>query len=233
MIDTIQLNLLAFVIFVICVTIYVIKLKYAMIKPGTTKRGLLNLLYSQWVEHMATQKSTIVPVQTMRNLIMSVTFLSTAIMILLGLLVQFQHTGLDDFSTLTNLSEANLIDFKNIILFTALTSSLITFLLSLRHMVRFSIIIGLPCKDIEKKATEKIEQEQNIECQIDALSLQKDVFIKAMNRFTYGIRALYYSIILLFWFMGPFIFMAATIVLTIFLIIFIDVKAPSDEETPI
>ncbi len=233
MLDIIQLNLLAFAVFVICISIYGIQLKIAMRKPGTAKRGLLNIFYSEWVKIMATQKDTIIPIQTMRNLIMSVTFLSSSILVMLGLLVRFNETGFSDFSTLTSITASNIVYFKLMILFIALVFSLFVFLLSLRHMVRFTILIGLPYKDIEKKGTKEIEETQNTHCHLDARALQQDVFIKAMNRFTYGIRGVFYSIILLFWFMGPYMFIGASIIITIVLIQFIDVRTPCEEETPI
>lgn len=233
MLDIIQLNLVAFGIFLLCILIYAIQLKIAMRKPGTAKRGLLNIFYSEWVKIMATEKDTIVPVQTMRNLIMSVTFLSSSILVMLGLLVRFNETDFNEFTTLNVLTTSNLVYFKLMVLFVALTFSLIVFLLSLRHMVRFTILIGIPYKDIEKTGTEKIEENKKTNYCLDARGMQQDVFIKAMNRFTYGIRAVYYSIILLFWFMGPYMLIAGSLTITIFLLLFQDVKTPCIEETPI
>lgn len=233
MLDNIQLNLVAFAIFISCISIYAIKLKLAMRKPGTAKRGLLNIFYTQWVNEMATQKDTIIPVQTMRNLIMSVTFLSSSILVMLGLLVRFDQGGFDEFTTLNVLTPSNLVYFKLMVLFVSLVFSLIVFLLSLRHMVRFTILIGIPYKDIEKAGTEEIEENKPVHCNLDARGLQQDVFIKAMNRFTYGIRGVYYSIILLFWFMGPYMLIAGSIIITIFLLVFQDIKTPCVEETPI
>jgi uncharacterized membrane protein len=233
MLDIIQLNLLAFAIFILCISVYGIQLKLAMRKPGTAKRGLLNIFYGEWVKIMATQKDKIIPIQTMRNLIMSVTFLSSSILVMLGVLVRFNDTGFMEFTSLTNLTASNMSYFKIMILSITLVFSLLAFLLSLRQMVRFTILIGIPYKDIEKKGSKEIEETQNIHCYLDARALQQEVFIKAMNRFTYGIRAVFYSIILLFWFMGPYMFIAASIIITIFLIQFIDVRTPCEEETPI
>ncbi len=226
-------NIIASLIFLLSVLIYAWKLKTSMNKPGTAKRALLNIFYIQWVQRMKNNENTIIAVQTMRNLIMSVTFLSSSILILLGLLVQSNLPTADSIIQLSASSTSLINQYKLFILFLVLVFSLIMFLLSLRHMVRFSIIIGIPDEAIEKKGTEEIQkQHETTEC-INASFVQSTVFLKAMNRFMFGIRGVYYAVALLVWFISVYAFIFATIGLTIMLIRFHDIRPPDVDVTPI
>ncbi len=227
--NTALLNLVAFLVFVICVTIYSIKLKLGMKKPATAKRGLLNIFYSRWVERMNNPDETIIAVQTLRNLIMSVTFLSSTMLILLGLLVD-TGIGIDEvvggsFVTIP------IVEYKMIVLFAVVVFSLFSFLLSLRQLVRFTILVGIPNAEIVKTGDKELES--NNTCTLDSKALQSEVFIKAMNRFAYGMRGVFYAITVLIWFISSYAFIASSIILTIYLISYQDIKTPCVEETPI
>ncbi len=227
-------NIIAFLIFIICILIYGWKLQSSMKRPGTAKRALLNIFYKQWVQRMKNNENTIIAVQTMRNLIMSVTFLSSSILILLGLLVQSNIPSADSIVQVSASSTSLINQYKLFILFIVLVFSLIMFLLSLRHMVRFSIIIGIPDEAIEKTGTEEL-QKQNItndHC-IDASFVQSAVFLKAMNRFMLGIRGVYFAVTLLVWFISVYAFIISTIALTIILIQYHDIRTPHIDITPI
>ena len=226
-------NIVAFIVFLLSILIYAWKLKTSMSKPGAAKRALLNTFYIQWVQRMKNNENTIIAVQTMRNLIMSVTFLSSSILILLGLLVQSNLPAADTIIQFSASSTSLLNQYKLFILFLVLVFSLIMFLLSLRHMVRFSIIIGIPDEAIEKKGTEEIrKQHETKEC-INASFVQSAVFLKAMNRFMFGIRGVYYAVTLLVWFISVYAFIIATISLTILLIMYHDIRTPDVDLTPI
>ena len=227
-------NILAFMIFVVCVCSYGIKLRVGMKKPATTKRGLLNMYYQSWVACMADKENKIEPIQTMRNLIMSVTFLSSTMLILLGILVQSSSNGFDELlHNFPSFSPSVLPQFKLLVIFIVIVFSLIMFLLSLRHMVRFSILIGIPITDIEKTSEHEIGKDKENVCTIDARVMQSDVFLKAMNRFTYGIRGVYYVTALLLWFISSYVFIIGTIIITFLLIRYHDIKTPCLNETPI
>lgn len=95
------INATALLVFILCVVVYAIKLRLGMKRPENAKRGLLNIFYGLWVKRMINPDETIIAVQTMRNLIMATTFLSSAMLILLGLLVKFPSGG---FETLIEIS---------------------------------------------------------------------------------------------------------------------------------
>jgi uncharacterized membrane protein len=227
-------NLIAFTIFIICIIAYAIKLKLGMKHPDTTKRGMLNIFYQIWVNNMAESENKIEAIQTLRNIIMAVTFLSSTILILLGLLIQSFSNGIDelliDFSSIYS---TPIIQYKLLIFFAVLVFSLIMFLLSLRQLVRFSVLIGIPTKKIEKTSSKKLKIEDKDSCSLDPKSIQSEVFLKAMNRFTYGIRGVYYIVAIILWFSSAYAFIIATIIITILLIQYHDIKSPCIEETPI
>jgi uncharacterized membrane protein len=155
-------------------------------------------------------------------------------LILLGVLLQTTSNGFDDIlHSFPSISSSVLPQYKILVLFVVVVFSLIMFLLSLRHMVRFSILIGIPTKVLEKISKEEFKGEKNDVYELDAQSIQSDVFLKAMNRFMYGIRGVYYVTALLLWFISSYIFMIGTILITFFLIKYHDIKTPSLVETPI
>ncbi len=231
------INLSALIIFLGCILVYAIKLKMGMKKPETAKRGLLNIFYGLWVKRMINKEETIIAVQTMRNLIMSTTFISSSLLVLLGLLIRVPGDGLGELINLSATSNEIVAQYKLLLLLSASIFSLIMFLLSLRQMVRFSVLIGIPIQDIETHGTKHVENNgnnNNKTCNIiDGEALRTDVFLKAMNRFTYGMRGIFYAIAIILWFVNVYVFVVSTIILTILLINFQDIKTPCIEETPI
>ncbi len=230
------INLSALLIFLGCILVYSIKLRVGMKKPESAKRGLLNIFYGLWVRRMVKSEETIVAVQTMRNLIMSTTFISSSLLVLLGLLIRIPGNGLGELINLAATSTEIIAQYKLLLLFSASVFSLIMFLLSLRQMVRFTVLIGIPIEEIETHVTQHIENNKDKNkklCTIDAKALRTDVFLKAMNRFTYGMRGIFFAIVIILWFINVYVFIVATVILTLLLIKYQDIKTPCVEETPI
>jgi len=232
--DTIFIiNSIAFIIFIFCIFFYGWKLRSGLKKPGRARRGLLNVFYRQWVHRMSVGENTILAIQTMRNLIMSVTFFSTSILVLLGILVQSNIRNGEELIHIQFTTTGFPSEYKLFVLFFLLVFSLLMFLLSLRHMVRFTIIIGIPNEVIEKSGTEEIKKETSLQYELDAPLFQSSVFLKAMNRFTYGIRGVYYAVTVLTWFISSYAFIIASILVTFILIRYHDIRPPKETKTPI
>jgi uncharacterized membrane protein len=229
------INIIALIIFLVSVSIYGIKLIYGMKKPGTAKRGFLNIFYGLWVERVIDETETIIAIQTMRNLIMTATFLSSSMLLLLGLLIRIPGNGLDELLYFSATSTEIIAQLKLLLFVAVIIFSIIMFLLSLRQMVRFSILIGIPNDSLGKITIPEKDStsESCVEEQIDPVALQRDVFLRAMNRFTFGIRAVFYGITIILWFISVYAFIIGTISLTAFLIFYQDVKTPCLEGTPI
>lgn len=228
-------NIAAFIIFLVSVSVYSIKLIYGIKKPGTAKRGFLNIFYGLWVSRVLNTKDTIIAVQTMRNLIMTTTFLSSSMLVLLGLLIRIPSNGLDELLYFSATSTEIIAQIKLLLFVGVLIFSVIMFLLSLRQMVRFTILVGIPNDAFANICVHTINSKNNeiSEDHIDPVELRKHVFLRAMNRFTFGIRAVFYGITIILWFISVYAFIIGTISLTSFLIFYQDVKTPCLEDTPI
>ncbi|MDG6218834.1 MAG: DUF599 domain-containing protein [Candidatus Thermoplasmatota archaeon] len=242
MISNQGINIAALVIFFICITVYAARLLYGFKKPCWGKRGFLNLFYGLWVKRMINQKETLVAVQTMRNLIMATTFLSSSMLLLLGLLLRIPTNGFDGFMNLAVTSTEIIAQYKLLLFVGVLVFSIIMFLLSLRQMVRFSILIGIPAEAIESISANpistnpkkiKMKGKGKDYCYLDSIELKKDVFLRAMNRFTFGMRAVFYGITIILWFLSVYAFIIATLSLTAYLILYNDVEPLHDDELPI
>ncbi len=229
------INLTALIIFIVCISVYAIGLLYKIKKPSWGERGFLNIMYSLWVKRVLDLNQTITAVQTMRNVIMATTFLASSMMLLLGLLLA---APLDKFNELFSLSAngtEQFVQYKLLLFVVIIIFSIIMFLLSLRQMVRFSILIGIPADSIKAVvATQKKTKNQEKACEeFDAEELKIDTFLRAMNRFTFGIRAVFYGVTSLLWFMSVYAFIIGTVCLTVFLIFHHDLEAPRHGDLPI
>lgn len=235
------LDVVAFGIFVICISIFTAGLIYKIKRPSWGERGFLNIIYGLWVKRMIDPKETIIAVQTMRNLIMVVTFLSTSMLLLLGLLLQRSSIATNEVISSSAASAGIFTQYKLMLFVAVIVFSVIMFLLSLRQMVRFSIIIGIPIESIKNISAKyislnnnKIKKQAKTSCFVDAERLKRDVFLRAMNRFTFGMRAVFYGIVITLWFVNVYAFIIGTISLTVFLVIHHDVEpCHHEEELPI
>ncbi len=229
------MNIIALMIFIICILIYSIGLIYKIKKPSWGERGFLNIIYGLWVKRIINPKETLTAIQTMRNLIMVTTFLSSSMLLLLGLLLSGISNESNGLFHLTSTSADLFPQYKFLIFVAVIVFSVIMFLLSLRQMVRFSIIVGIPNESIEdiSKNHKGKNSENKDDHYINPEKLKKDVFLRAMNRFTFGMRSVFYGITLILWFINVYAFIIGTISLTIYLILHHDVKSPNKDELPI
>jgi uncharacterized membrane protein len=102
-------------------------------------------------------------------------------------------------------------------------------------MVRFTILIGIPHESIKNisKEYQTSTNKEKIQYHIDPEILKRDVFLKAMNRFTFGIRAVFYGIVITLWFVNTYIFIIGTISLTLILVVYHEVEPRPHEKLPI
>ncbi|MBN1280127.1 MAG: DUF599 family protein [Candidatus Thermoplasmatota archaeon] len=234
------LDIIAVSVFFICILIFAVGLVYKMKHPSWGERGFLNIMYGLWVKRMNDPSETITAVQTMRNLIMVVTFLSTSLLLLLGLLLQSPSIGANGM-TYTSETATSVFAHHKLILFVAvIVFSVTMFLLSLRQMVRFSILVGIPAESIHTITKEfslvnkdKAKKGKKACYPFDAEGLKRDVFLRAMNRFTFGMRAIFYGIVITLWFVNVYAFIVGTVTLTIFLVVHHDVEPCHHQELPL
>ncbi|MFO7677614.1 MAG: DUF599 family protein [Thermoplasmatota archaeon] len=236
MISNEMLDIIAFIIFLICITIFAGGLVYKIKHPRWGERGYLNIMYQLWVKRMSNSTETIVAIQTLRNLIMIITFLSTSMLLLLGLLLPGLYTGA------FGIIDPAFGQYKLIIFVAVIVFSVIMFLLSLRQIVRLLILIGIPLESFKTISADYMPKSKNTigkgnkkisPCYIDAEKLKIDVFLRAMNRFTFGLRAIFFGIVITLWFVNTYAFIIGTIWLTMFFVIRHDVEPCDREEMPL
>ena len=229
------LDIIAFTIFIICISTYAIGLIYKIKKPKWGERGFLNIIYGLWIKRVVDEKETLLAVQTMRNLIMVITFLSSSMLLLLGLLLQSPNLQSNQLFNPTATSTGIFAQYKLQLFVAVIVISVSMFLLSLRQMVRFTILIGIPHESIKNisKEYQTSTNKEKIQYQIDPEILKRDVFLKAMNRFTFGIRAVFYGIVITLWFVNTYIFIIGTISLTLILVAYHEVEPRPHEKLPI
>lgn len=213
----------AFFVFVVCVVVYAFEFRMGMRRPISCKRGLLNVFYGSWARSMARRDDKLIAIHTARNLIMSVTFLSSAMLILLGVFLQAYN--IEEVADFTSGIGENFFHLKLTTLFAVIIFSLSMFLLSLRQLVRFSILVGMEVKDLNHKCGNG--------CVTDGGAFLSRIFIKAMTRFTFGLRGIYYILAAMLWFISPYAFIGASVTITAMLILYQDIKAPRSGKNPL
>ncbi|MFO7793005.1 MAG: DUF599 domain-containing protein [Candidatus Saliniplasma sp.] len=164
-------------------------------KDVITRRNMINESIVSWFEITLKEKDHILMIHQLRNMIMSVTFLATTAVLLIGFLFGFSSTSLPG-------------PFGNegypfwLMIFT-LIFSFFNLLLCLRHFTRITFLI--------RSAPEKLE----------AISGEKadvylgNLFIRGNREYTMGRRSMLYSLIILTWPLHPVVFLVLTIGMTV------------------
>ena len=84
--------------------------------------------------------------------------------------------------------------------------------MQIRLLIRFPILAG-----VEPHLISKYEKQ-------DTLDYLGDVLNRSLNRFSVSIRSLYYAMVVILWFVNAYIFIAATILLTVVLLFYADFR---------
>jgi uncharacterized membrane protein len=158
-----------------------------------------------WLETTAGGTRDVLAVQTLRNWIMSVTFLaSTSILFALGLLAAaFTNDKLSTFAQGINLfgnDSGELWLFKALLLVTVFLVAFFAFSLSIRAFVHLGFMINVPIPAEDKEA----------QARILAREMEKGAF-----NYWLGLRCYYAAALLTFWLFGPVWMAIGTVVLLI------------------
>ena len=201
------LDIIALFVFVICILIYSIMFFYGLKHPTRSRKGSLNLIFEQYVEERV-KDTPLVAIQAVRNLIMANTAFISALLVLLGLLLAFYEQIFSQ--EIIAGSDITLGYIQMVVLVLIFVFCLFNFVLAIRMLVRFTILIS--------SHPEKIEI-----CGINGLRFTKDTMISAQNHFSFGLRGLFYSIAVLAWLADPLLFLLGAISVTFYLIFFEDI----------
>lgn len=175
---------------------------YSGKNPKETQKGRQNIYREYWIENVLKRGRGMVAVQQIRNMTTITTFLASSTLIFLGIVVSFTR---EPFPI-----QQDYYDYKLYALIGIIALALFNYLFTLRTANYVTILI--------ESSPSKIEELEGVPA-VQYLAAKVN---QAFLHYTLGMRCLYYSIPLFFWFFDPVIFVVITIILTIGIAIFLD-----------
>ncbi|MHA2173998.1 MAG: DUF599 family protein [Candidatus Hodarchaeales archaeon] len=203
----ITIDLIALLIFLVCIGIYGMMIGYGLKNPQKTRRGSLNLIYEEFV-NARVKDSSIIAVQAMRNLIMANSAFISALLVLMGLLFAFYSILFSE--AIIPGSEISLGTIQLVVMIIIIVFCLFNFVLAIRKLVRFTLLISS-------------HPDKLTICNVDGLNFTKDTLISAQNHWLFGLRGLFYLVISMTWLANPILFLGGSIAVTSYLIFFEDI----------
>ena len=169
-------------------------------KPSLTKKGRINGCYASWLKHSIEQEQYLLLVHQLRNMIMSITFLASASILLIGFLLTY---GLLDTQITNGLAAPGAVDYPGWLIFFTLTFSFLNLLLALRHLNNLTVLVRSDPGKLEK-----------IEGSSAPAYLEK-LFKRGSQRYMLGRRGFLYAIVIFFWYVDVWVFIGLTVLLTV------------------
>lgn len=185
---------------------YHLRLRWVLLhRPSDTAYGRHRIVRRQWLRRYAGGNHNLLAVHTLRNWIMSATFLaSTAILIALGLL-GFGFTG-DHLTGFAN--ELNMLGTQN-------TPILLLKLL----LLAITYLAAFFCFSLSVRSFIHSGFEMNLPAKIKPYDAWSGELEKGALFYFAGLRCFYFSIPLALWLLGPLWMLAAVIVLILLLML--------------
>lgn len=194
-------TILAFLVYACCFLLYhSTYLYFTDKKPNLTKKGRINSCYASWLKNSAEQGQYLLLVHQLRNMIMSITFLASASILLIGFLLTY---GLLDTQITKGLAVSGSVDYPGWLIFFTLTFSFLNLLLALRHLNNLTVLI--------RSDPDKLER---IEGNSAPAYLEK-LFKRGSQRYMLGRRGFLYAIVIFFWYVDVWLFIGLTVLLTV------------------
>ena len=223
---------IAIAIFASCTVVY--HIVYYLVSeraPMKTVRGKIHRYRRDWVEGVIKTRNYIMAVQAVRNLIMTTTFLASSMLLVMAFIFNYIITGRLERDTQERVSQGaagnetvtvneplfriehgELFGFKVYLLLGLFVFAFLSFLLAIRLLNQFSILIGV--------SPELIGQVEGIE-PADYLA---HILNKAASRHTYGLRAAYFAIPAGAWLFSTEAFVALTVGIWFMLVFVLDTR---------
>ncbi len=207
-----MVEVVAISVFLACILFYYIFYFYECeIDKTMTARKLLNVYREAWIKKQVNENNQMVIVQTVRNIIMVSSFIASSLVIFVSLVLNkivIFHEGQDIFS----LQNQPWIMWKLYLLISLLCLCVLKLLNSIRHLLRFNIVAGSDFSLMEKYEG------------VDGIKHCAESMKKSADGFAFAIRGLYYSLAMVLWFFDSYLFITATVTLTIVLCFFKDFR---------
>jgi len=206
---------LSFLIFLLCIITYIILFVIKSRNRKTaSERSTLNLVYKNWVEHRINDENLLYATQALRNFIMGNSTFISGLLILIGILVGVYNTQILSSTLFWGIQGLPIGFVQMAINLVIVFFSLFNFILSIRYIVRVSLLLS---SDIKKFSEGKYK----------GVDIAKKAFISAQNHWMFGIRGLFFLIATLSWLIDSLFFIIITIVVMLYLVLFQDIWVAS------
>lgn len=181
--------------------------------PMVTVKGKVERYRKDWVDNVLQSRNILMAVQTVRNNIMAVTWLASSLLLVLAFFLTSGLRGEESavFRQL-GIEDAGFLRIKVDIILAVYGFGFLMFLFTVRHLVLFNTLIGT--------SPDLITQTEGI----DAAEYLAQLLNRSQSRFTYGLRATYFSIPTLAWLFSTWAFIVTTIGIWLWLVLFMDTR---------
>ena len=171
--------------------------------PRNIFKGKINIIRRTWVENMLKPGQTITAVQSLRNIHMAASFLASSSIVFIGSIIYLIFNIEQTSGIVTGKGTIELPDYllfiKLLTLMIMFLMSLLNFTLCIRLLNYLAILIGASPETIEETM------------KMNAVDYITKMFSTAGIHYTFGIRGFYYTIPLIGWFLGTWLFIVLTI----------------------
>jgi uncharacterized membrane protein len=174
-----------------------------------TRKGRMRQAVAGALMHAIEQDDHLLVVHQLRNIIMSVTFLASASVLLLSFIISFSGVW-EAIIELPQLPSRGLRpqDYPIWTIIFTLAVSFFSFLVALRYFNLLSVLISAPPQALhEMEGTEP-------------LKYLTDLFMRGSDSYTLGRRGFIYSVVASVWFFNVWVFIAVTVLVTVWVAIF-------------
>lgn len=175
---------------------------YTQNHPKRTHKGRQNIYREYWITNIIEKGKSMTAVHQLRNMTLITTFLASSTLIFMGVAVSFTGTSFP--------IQKDYADYKLYSLIGIIALAFFNFLFTLRTASEITILV--------ESSPSKIEELEGI----PAVQYLTKKINQAFLLNTLGMRCLYYSIPLIFWFLDPFVFIFITVILTMGIAKFLD-----------
>ncbi|MBU7031227.1 MAG: DUF599 domain-containing protein, partial [Theionarchaea archaeon] len=167
-----------------------------------TQKGRHNIYRKSWIEIILVKGRGMVAIQQIRNRTTITTFLASSTLIFMGVVVSFTRSSFP--------IQQDYAEYKLSLLSGIISLSFFNFLFTLRTANEITILI--------ESSPSKIEELEHM----TAVEYLTKKINQAFLHHTLGMRCLYYSIPVFFWFFDPVVMVIITIILTFGIARFLD-----------
>lgn len=195
------------VAFLVCTIVYHGFYSYWTTRhPLETVKGKIALYRRTWVKRILDREEQMLAVQSLRNLLMTSSFMASSALLVVAVVLNY----------LLGVGGAapgdDSLKFKLLLLVVIYGYAFFSFLLSVRYLNHFTILVGA-----DKDLIGSIEP-------VDAVTFLSNILNRAGNRFTMGQRAFYFSLPAVAWVADSRAFLGLTLIVFVYLALFLDFK---------